>query len=223
MADGSQEITVRPGETIILEIAATPSNGAVTERSFGAGTGETGSLEIQMLDEKGDPTHVGPLYLVAKNGEVIEVKIDSRGVGAVESLPVGDYEVTLQKPVDDRLLGNVGGFAPASAKLPADALAIITKILATIRATQQESGKGSYTYTLILRGYADNTPGPDNRKLSENRAFAVKKAIEAGPKDMPWLYLVCEGKGELPGDSEVERKTNRRVDLVLRIRPRTRT
>ncbi len=222
-AKDSQAIEVRAGETTVLEIVATPKNGATNDGAWGAGSpgssaDSVGSLEVQMLDEQGNPVTVGPLYLLAKNGSVVEMKIDAQGRGTAE-LPVGDYELTLQKPsararTNERRLGQLFFSVVGQTTLPADAMVTIRKVLDDAEATQREaSDKGIYRMT--AHGYADNIPG-SNEDLA--RAKAAKDALEQERvlRKLAWLETAMEPAGQLPGDSEAERQANRRVDFVLR-------
>lgn len=223
MAEAAQ-VEVRGGETTVVELVATPSQssdnlGAANKRGF-ADSG-SGSLEVQMLDESGVPVALGPLYLLASNGKVLEMTIDSQGFGSLADVPVGDYELTLQKPAanptkDERLLGQLK-FASSQITLPKDGLVEIRKILDMIKSKYSEGNKG--IYRLTAHGYADNVPDTTTRTdYAFARAQAVKQAIETEreKQQMPWLEVAMQSHGVQPGDTEPERAQNRRVDIILR-------
>jgi outer membrane protein OmpA-like peptidoglycan-associated protein len=224
MAEGAA-IDVRGGETTVVELVATPSQGSTNsdaaERSWAASVAGIGSLEIQLIDEQGQPVAAGPiLYLLASNGKVIEVPIDRQGHGSLDQVPAGDYELSLQAPSanpkkDEQRLGQLL-FGLGQTKLPGDALVTIRKILDS---TESLYASKQGIYRLTAHGYADNTPDTTTKiDYALERAKSAKDGVEQerALRKLSWLEVAMDSHGEQPGDAENERKQNRRVDFVLR-------
>ncbi len=86
-----EEIHVKAGQTTVLEV-----------KTEGTGTGEeedeeTGSIEVELVDEDGNPyLKTDVVHLVGQKA-IYSVSIDKKtGKGIREDIPIGDYELALQ-------------------------------------------------------------------------------------------------------------------------------
>lgn len=91
------QIEVEPGKTHVLEITAKPIETPPSQEEP-----EKGGIEIQMVDEEGNPITDGPVYLVGEKGTfLVEVESEDpekKGYGRLDNIPTGIYTVTLQNP-----------------------------------------------------------------------------------------------------------------------------
>lgn len=223
MASSAHSFEVQAGKTSIVEVR--PAVGGDSLGSRGGSGEATGALEVHMVDaESGQPVGVGPLYLIGPDGSVREVAIDKQtGKGTLDAVPVGTYELSLQRPskpsnLERRLNGQLL-FASSSAKLPQTGPAQLIAVIQQIEDLRKQRSDRSI-YRLTSHGYTDDVGGSTaNHTLSLARAKAAKDALdrEKQQRGITWLELTTKAHGELPGSDAETRRQNRRVDFTLRI------
>jgi outer membrane protein OmpA-like peptidoglycan-associated protein len=196
--DKAQKIEVRAGQTIVLDVK-TDSEKRPDQENNETGTG---SIEVELVNEKGEPYDGAEVVHLIGDKNIYTVAIDKNtGKGIRENILPGEYELALQ-------LGSVHFEFNKDSLIKAgeDALRGIANKLST---------KDKIDFAKIrCVGYADNVGSKQyNEGLCLKRAVSVKSKLGKIQSKIKDSYISTGIGGELPGDSEEEKKINRKVDV----------
>ena len=195
-----KEVVVHAGQTTVLDVKTDKAEEKKEEKKNPT---ETGSIEVELVDEAGQPYQGAEVVHLISESHIYALPIDKNtGKGSKDGIVPGKYDVALQLGV---VLFEFDKDVPTSAGR--DAFQKIDDKITT--------AKNIGFKKLSCIGYTDKDGSVEyNKTLCLKRAIFTKNTLADLQDRFSREYITTRIGGELPGDGEEEKSVNRKVEII---------